>query len=61
MGTRWKKFRIIVSFSAFFLGITLLLMNVIPILCLTAEMDFQAGDYQKTEVFADYMSERLGL
>ena len=35
-------------------------MNVIPILCLTAEMDFQAGDYQKTEVFADYMSERLG-
>ena len=60
MGTRWKKFRIIVSFTAFFLGITLLLMNVIPILCLTAEMDFQAGDYQKTEVFADYMSERLG-
>ena len=56
MGTRWKKFRIIVSFTAFFLGITLLLMNVIPILCLTAEMDFQAGDYQKTEVFADYMS-----
>ena len=57
MDTKWKKCRIIVSFTAFFLGMTLLLVNFFSMLRLLAETDYQAGsDYQRTEEFADYMS-----
>ena len=60
MDTKWKKCRIIVSFMAFFLGMTLLLVNFFSMLRLLAETDYQAGsDYQRTEEFADYMSGRL--
>ena len=45
---------------AFFLGMTLLLVNFFSMLRLLAETDYQAGsDYQRTEEFADYMSGRL--
>lgn len=57
MVTRWKKWKLIVSFTAFFVGMTLLLMNFFNMLNLLARTDFQAGrDYQKTEEFADYIS-----
>lgn len=60
MVTRWKKWKLIVSFAAFFVGMTLLLVNFFNMLNLLARTDFQAGrDYQKTEEFADYISERL--
>lgn len=60
MATRWKKWKLIVSFTAFFVGMTLLLMNFFSMLELLARTDFQAGkDYQKTEEFADFISQRL--
>ena len=60
MATKWKKCRIIVSFAAFFLGMTLLLTNFFTMLGLLAQADLQAGtDYQKTEEFAGFISGRL--
>ena len=60
MATKWKKCRIIVSFAAFFLGVTLLLTNFFTMLGLLAQADLQAGtDYQKTEEFAGFISGRL--
>ena len=60
MDTKWKKSRIIISFAAFFLGMTLLLSNFFSMLRLLAQADLGAGkDYQETEEFADYISGRL--
>lgn len=60
MNTKWKKRGMMLSFTAFFLGVTLLLTNFFTMLRLLAEVDFQAGtDYQETEGFADYMSEYM--
>ena len=60
MDTKWKKSKIILSFAAFFLGLTLLLVNFFSMMQRLAETDFQAGtDYQETEEFAAFISGRL--
>lgn len=60
MDTKWKKSKIIISFTAFFLGMTLLLTNFFSMMQLLAEADFQAGtDYQETDEFAGFISGRL--
>ena len=64
MDTKWRKFRIILSFTAFFVGMTLLLNNFISMINLIGSswdsLSARMGtDYQEQEDFRWYMSNRL--
>ena len=60
MDTKWKKWKIAGSFVCFFLGMTLLLTNLIPMVKLLQAGGFQAGaDYQETAEFRWYVADRL--
>lgn len=63
MDTKWKKWKIAVSFGAFFLGMTLLISSLIPVLSLAAVTgeDVLMGEmgYQEDEEFRWYIGERL--
>lgn len=64
MDTKWRKLRIIVSFTAFFLGMTLLLGNFLAMLSLigSSPESFKSRigtDYQEQSDFRCYISSRL--
>ncbi len=64
MDTKWRKLRIIVSFTSFFLGMTLLLGNFLSMLSLIGSrpenLKSRIGtDYQEHPDFRLYMSSRL--
>lgn len=64
MDTKWRKLRIIVSFTAFFLGMTLLLGNFLAMLSLIGSspesLRSRIGtDYQEQSDFRYYISSRL--
>lgn len=65
MDTKWRKSKIILSFTAFFLGITLLFGNFFSMIGLIASQDGDTladrigEDYQGTAEFCWYMSNRL--
>lgn len=63
MGTRWKKGKVICSFAVFFIGMTMLFVNLIPAVSLYFALGGQAFqnqiDYQESEEFRWLVSERL--
>lgn len=63
MGTRWKKGKAVCSFVVFFIGMTMLLVNLIPAATLYFALGDQAFqnqiDYQESEEFRWLVSERL--
>jgi signal transduction histidine kinase/plasmid maintenance system antidote protein VapI len=64
LDTKWRKLRIIVSFTAFFVGMTLLLGNFLSMLSLIGSSpdSFKSRmgtDYQEQADFRMYMSSRL--
>lgn len=64
MDTKWRKLRIIVSFTAFFVGMTLLLGNFLSMVSLIGSspdrLKSRIGtDYQEQSDFRMYMSSRL--
>lgn len=62
MDTKWKKSKIILSSIAFFLGMTLLISNVISVAGLslaTRGTIWKGGDYQESKEFRWYISNQL--
>ena len=60
MDTKWRKSKIILSFAAFFLGVTLLVTNFLSMVVLLADSDLRTGkDYQDTRQFSGFISGRL--
>lgn len=63
MGTRWKKGKAVCSFAVFFIGMTMLLVNLIPAATLYFALGDQAFqnqiDYQESEEFRSLISGRL--
>lgn len=64
MDTKWRKLRIIVSFTVFFVGMTLLLVNFLSMVSLIGSnpdrLKSRIGtDYQEQSDFRQYMSSRL--
>ena len=63
MDTKWKKLKIILSFAAFFLGVTLLIESVWQLGRLIAETKGEVwrteSDYQESAEFRRYISAKL--
>lgn len=63
MDTRWKKGKVICSFVVFFVGVTMLLVNLVPAVSLYLALGDQAFhgsvDYQESEEFRSLVSGRL--
>ncbi|MEY8426407.1 HAMP domain-containing sensor histidine kinase [Lachnospiraceae bacterium 46-15] len=63
MDTKWKKSKIILSFAAFFLGVTLLIGSVWHLARLIVETDGEVcapeNDYQESAEFRRYISAKL--
>ena len=63
MDTKWKKLKIILSFAAFFLGVTLLIGSVWQLGRLIAETKGEVwrteSDYQESAEFRRYISAKL--
>ena len=63
MDTRWKKSKVICSFAAFFMGVSMLLVNLVPAVCLYLALGDQAFlsvvDYQESDEFRSLISGRL--
>ena len=65
MDTKWRKWKLILSFTAFFLGITLLFGNFFSMMGLLMSQDGDTladrvgTDYQNREEFCWSMSDRL--
>ena len=63
MDTKWKKSKLIFSFAAFFLGITLFINSALSVLDIAANSRGTAWrqntDYQDTAAFRNYISDYL--